>query len=201
MLPDSGFTRQASEPAKPFNRQVSEQTTAGSGVTLEEGSTEPEGDSYRSQLASYLSAAHTHARPLLENNGGSGPAPVGGAFANSFSADLASAAALQAVFHAASNAGMTAPTQMSSPVPATGLLPIPRFCPNCGAEAEPNHRFCPYCCFQLQMFPGIGALPTGSPSAPSLLASLRRFRYVEACPADVDMARALCFNFMHGRKA
>lgn len=24
-----------------------------------------------------------------------------------------------------------------------------RFCPNCGAEVEPTHRFCPYCCYQL----------------------------------------------------
>eukprot|EP00413_Alexandrium_margalefii_P039552 CAMPEP_0204585510 /NCGR_PEP_ID=MMETSP0661-20131031/46963_1 /ASSEMBLY_ACC=CAM_ASM_000606 /TAXON_ID=109239 /ORGANISM="Alexandrium margalefi, Strain AMGDE01CS-322" /LENGTH=81 /DNA_ID=CAMNT_0051595067 /DNA_START=107 /DNA_END=349 /DNA_ORIENTATION=+ len=48
-FPESGFARQASEPAKLFNRQVSEQTTAASGATPEESATEQEDGGY-SQL-------------------------------------------------------------------------------------------------------------------------------------------------------
>jgi len=159
-LPESGFTRQASEPAKPFHRQVSEQTTTGSGATLEESTTEPE-EGY-SQLASYLNAALPQAQQ--------------------------------------------------------SQLVIPRFCPNCGMEAEPNHRFCPYCCYPLQPCVSNGAagaisqpqcsvpvnVETGlnvTPSAPNLLAYLRRFRYVEACAADVELARVLCLNYMQTGKA
>jgi len=96
---------------------------------------------------------------------------------------------------------------------------MPRFCPNCGSEAEPNHRFCPYCCYQLQQpFAASGgtqqgamqrsAIPinveaslTVSPSAPNLLAYLRRFRYVEAAQRDVELARVLCLNYMQTGKA
>eukprot|EP00443_Scrippsiella_acuminata_P018491 CAMPEP_0115281792 /NCGR_PEP_ID=MMETSP0270-20121206/59506_1 /TAXON_ID=71861 /ORGANISM="Scrippsiella trochoidea, Strain CCMP3099" /LENGTH=256 /DNA_ID=CAMNT_0002698611 /DNA_START=159 /DNA_END=929 /DNA_ORIENTATION=- len=223
-LPDSGFARQASEPAKPFNRQVSEQTTTGSGATLEENSTEPE-DAGLSQLASYLTGV-----PLP--GGGGGTRPHGAQMP-----DLATAAALQAVMQvaAANSASGGAPAAPAAPAPPSvaGMMPpVMRFCPNCGAEAEPNHRFCPYCCYQLQQpFPGGGgtvgsgnrapAAPlrqrscsqqafgedrganasTSNPGAPNLLTCLRRFRYVEARPADVEYAHALCVNFACGLKA
>mmetsp|Transcript_66238 Transcript_66238/g.149541 ORF Transcript_66238/g.149541 Transcript_66238/m.149541 type:complete len:222 (+) Transcript_66238:98-763(+) len=190
-LPESGFTRQASEPAKPFNRQVSEQTTTGSGATLEESNGEPD-DNY-TQLASYLGCT-------LPQAFGADPRRGGGLMPEP------SPASLQAV---------------------QGTFAVPRFCPNCGAETEPNHRFCPYCCYQLQHFPGGGggggggggaqqaapvqqqsAVPINveaglnvNPSAPNLLAYLRRFRYVEACAADVELARVLCLNYMQTGKS
>eukprot|EP00443_Scrippsiella_acuminata_P066619 CAMPEP_0115503488 /NCGR_PEP_ID=MMETSP0271-20121206/69506_1 /TAXON_ID=71861 /ORGANISM="Scrippsiella trochoidea, Strain CCMP3099" /LENGTH=255 /DNA_ID=CAMNT_0002932589 /DNA_START=108 /DNA_END=875 /DNA_ORIENTATION=- len=222
-LPDSGFARQASEPAKPFNRQVSEQTTAGSGATFEEGSTEPDDAGY-SQLESYLNRVPLAAQAL---GGGGGTRP------GAQMPDLATAAALQAVIQAATaNSASTSTAAPSPSPPCSGLMPVMRFCPNCGAEAEPNHRFCPYCCYQLQQsFPGGGgkvgsgnqappaSLPQPScsqqafggdrgaaasashPVAPNLLTCLRRFRYVEASPADVEYAHALCLNFAHGLKA
>jgi hypothetical protein len=125
--------------------------------------------------------------------------------------------------------------QAANPVAKPGL--IPRFCPNCGQEAEPNHRFCPYCCFCLQGLPtptgvtngpscgggspagggnfagGNASAPCAPPgsfaeisgdsagqSAPNLLTYLRRFRYLEASTSDVELARALCLNFMRSGK-
>lgn len=166
----SGFTRQASEPAKPFNRQVSEQTTTGSGATLEDSVAEPD-DSY-SQLSAYMGS------PLQHDVRGRGQAHLG------------------------LSKSLQAPTRFG----------MPRFCPNCGAEADPNHRFCPYCCYQLQSFQPpplqVSTLPTHNapvgldqvcapqPGVPSLLVNLRRFRYIEACAADVELAHVLCVNHL-----
>eukprot|EP00411_Alexandrium_monilatum_P056609 CAMPEP_0175439498 /NCGR_PEP_ID=MMETSP0095-20121207/56574_1 /TAXON_ID=311494 /ORGANISM="Alexandrium monilatum, Strain CCMP3105" /LENGTH=238 /DNA_ID=CAMNT_0016739319 /DNA_START=42 /DNA_END=754 /DNA_ORIENTATION=+ len=205
-FPESGFTRQASEPAKPFNRQVSEQTTSGSGATLEESATEA--DEGYSQLASYLSSAFPQV-VAGDRRGGR---------ARASTSDI-SGATLQAAFQAAAANSSMAPMVTQAP---QGQLAVMRFCPNCGAEAEPNHRFCPYCCYPLQTCTGNsagggatgaglaaqpGLLPTGkegamtSPAAPNLLTCLRRFRYVEASAADVELARVLCLNYMQGGKA
>merc|ERR1712046_18004 len=55
---DGGFVRQASEPAKPFNRQVSEQTTTGSGTTMEETWTDlEENASHLAYMAAMLPRA------------------------------------------------------------------------------------------------------------------------------------------------
>jgi len=199
-LPESGFARQASEPAKPFNRQVSEQTTTGSGATLEESATEPE-EAY-TQLASYLS--HSLPQVVAGDRRGGGARPQG------HMTEMENTA-LQAALQAATVNAAPAPLPPQAP---HGALAIPRFCPNCGAEAEPNHRFCPYCCYPLQGTGGGAAgqqqcsIPINveaglntTPSAPNLLAYLRRFRYVEACAADVELARVLCLNYMQTGKA
>mmetsp|Transcript_126633 Transcript_126633/g.394236 ORF Transcript_126633/g.394236 Transcript_126633/m.394236 type:complete len:231 (+) Transcript_126633:46-738(+) len=196
-LPESGFARQASEPAKPFNRQVSEQTTAGSGAAFEESATETE-HGY-SQLASYLSSA----LPVLAGD-------RRGDRAQAWAPEGASTA-LQAALEAA----VTGPAAQAPP----GQVAVLRFCPNCGAGAEPNHRFCPYCCYHLQACtsggaggggaavqpPPAGAEDAGgaavAASVPNLLDYLRRFRYVEACAADTELARVLCLNYMQGSKA
>lgn len=68
------------------------------------------------------------------------------------------------------------------------------FCPHCGAEADPVHKFCPYCCFQLHQAPSTAGATAAAASkpTPNLLSCLRRFRYVEASPEDVEAAHAIC---------
>lgn len=203
-FPESGFARQASEPAKPFNRQVSEQTTTGSGATVDEreNSTEPE-ESY-SQLASYLNSALPPVA-VADRRGGRTRPPTTDVTSSTLQAAIQAAAA-------------TSVSQMPSQAPQ-GQMGMLRFCPNCGAEAEPNHRFCPYCCYPLQTSCSSGGGGPGAatqqqcspptqvegapaaPSAPNLLAYLRRFRYVEACNSDVELARVLCLNYMQTGKA
>lgn len=200
MLPESGFTRQASEPAKPFNRQVSEQTTTGSGATLEESSGAEPDEGY-AQLAAYLGATMPQANMGDFMRGGGNSGQVG----------RHDPSVMQAAFQVASATGVTA---VAAPAPVQQQFPMARFCPNCGSEAEPNHRFCPYCCFQLQQpFAASGGMQQGamqksaapvngeagltvSPSAPNLLSYLRRFRYVEAAQRDVELARVVCLNYM-----
>lgn len=216
LLPESGFARQASEPAKPFNRQVSEQTTTGSGATLDEGSTEPDENSY-THVASYLGAS----MPGV-GGGGGGHARIGGGCA-ALPADLA-----QALIQAFPTGGYSGPAMTNHHVaPEPPVHPVMRFCPNCGAEAEPNHRFCPYCCYQLQTAFSNGggssagavqqgqgppqpsraassAAPpadAGAAGAPNLLSGLRRFRYVEASPADVGYAHAVCLKLVQAGQA
>lgn len=205
-LPENGFTRQASEPAKPFHRQVSEQTTAGSGATfedargrdllVEESNTEPE-ESFPTTLPSWYMGTSL---PQM-----AAAAAVGGR-------DLGQDPLPQMMLKAA----LEATASMAPALPTTaqvlhGRPPLAaRFCPNCGSEAEPNHRFCPYCCYQLHPFPS--ALPLGaladdshvgvaadSPTVSGLLSGIRRFRYVEASQSDVDLARHLCGSLLHSR--
>lgn len=206
LAPESGFLRQASEPAKPFGRQVSEQTTAGSGMTMEdarnrdfESTTEPD-DGFHGlpYLASQLPVFAAAAAGGLDLGQGQLP--------------NITTAALQAALAMA-----VAPTQTQ--VHAAGPQMLPRFCPNCGSEAELNHRFCPFCCFLLQpvrtnglatagpkgpLQPSIPTVPEmgpagTSPPAQGLLQGLRRFRFVEANPHDVELARRCCLGLLHGR--
>lgn len=209
-LTESGLLRQASEPAKPLNRQVSEQTTADSGMTHEDTCAEPEG---YAPFASYPNPSVVQTGAPYCNAVLSVPAPYG-----AMQSDLA---AWQVA--AAGSAVQFSPA-MHHMVPTFGLLPMPRFCPNCGAEAEQNHRFCPYCCYQLRSFPNVGgggleqpgtAVPQAAASstaaaacsgkagdsAPDLLGSLTRFRFVEACPTDIEYARTLCKSVIFACKA
>mmetsp|Transcript_126635 Transcript_126635/g.394246 ORF Transcript_126635/g.394246 Transcript_126635/m.394246 type:complete len:225 (+) Transcript_126635:121-795(+) len=190
-FPESRFSRQTSEPAKPLNQQVPEQTTASWGAT------DPE-DGY-SQLASHLSSACPVIAGDWHGGRAQAQAPEGAS----------------TVLQAAPQAATMGPAAQASP----GQLAVLRFCPNCGTEAEPNHRFCPYCCYPLQACtsggaggggaavqpPPAGAEDAGgaavAASVPNLLDYLRRFRYVEACAADTELARVLCLNYMQGSKA
>jgi len=129
---------------------------------------------------------------------------------------------LKAALHAATT---TLPDSMHTQMASQPSMPTFRFCPNCGAESEPGHRFCPYCCYQLQQAfvpPNnlASAGPQGLPqqtvgpnvqlgtteqvqraSAPDFLMYLRRFRYVEASPSDIQRANALCMNMLQARRA
>mmetsp|Transcript_17346 Transcript_17346/g.60609 ORF Transcript_17346/g.60609 Transcript_17346/m.60609 type:complete len:294 (-) Transcript_17346:320-1201(-) len=230
---DASCLRQTSEPAKPFNRQVSEQTTAGSGHSVAEASSFDTDDPSsaqsllrrQQQLAAYVAAT----QHMVQEVGSpkkvaacpspSLPVAHAGAFMEARSAPMA---------HAAGGAGFGGGYHtQGAGGPSVGggcraSPPIPRFCPSCGSEAEPAHRFCPYCCFQLQALqPSVSEGPArgsangkhttgGQPSwaagetsafgaevlsghagarAPNLLSCLRRFRYVEASFADVELAR------------
>mmetsp|Transcript_142617 Transcript_142617/g.443582 ORF Transcript_142617/g.443582 Transcript_142617/m.443582 type:complete len:102 (-) Transcript_142617:416-721(-) len=48
---------------------------------------------------------------------------------------------------------------------------------------------------------GLRLAAAAAASAPNLLGYVRRFRYVEACAADVELARVLCLNYMQGSQA
>jgi len=240
--PSDRFGRQASEPAKPhssWNRQMSDQTTAGSGATFEEcrgrdlmvDESITDTEDSLAQIASYM---------------GMGPPLRGGMPFPTFEqlhmpshmdvAGNALQAALQAVALQAKLPPLPLPTPCPVPVEHIALqsAPVARFCPNCGAKVDRHHRFCPYCCYQLQLcnavlqnaaaaaaggpsaFPGADAtaglsfppgqhrLPMASSSSSqgsavqSPVCYLQRFRYVEANPADVQLARALCLAYFHG---
>merc|ERR1712210_52525 len=73
------------------------------------------------------------------------------------------------------------------------------FCPHCGTKVELTHRFCPFCCCQLQTGgaaprdDGGCAMPTPALArqaavasvTPELISNLKRFRYVEASASDI----------------
>jgi len=218
VFPETGFTRQASEPTKPFNRQVSEQTTTASGTTLEESAPDTE-ESYN---LSYGMAMMANKMQMQQSIGG---VPLqsrrgNGANTRPMAPDVVNST-LKAALHAATT---TLPESMQAQMVSQSSMAMPRFCPNCGAESEPAHRFCPYCCYQLQAFvpPNnlAGAGPQGLPqqsvgpnvelgtteqvqktSAPDFLLYLRRFRYVEASPSDIQRAHALCMNMLQAGRA
>mmetsp|Transcript_49308 Transcript_49308/g.107333 ORF Transcript_49308/g.107333 Transcript_49308/m.107333 type:complete len:250 (-) Transcript_49308:559-1308(-) len=200
------FSRQASEPVKMLNRQVSEQTTAASMVTIEASVDRSRGDSpnfdnamdpdeglgqyvYKNEMLAQAGGLHCPAVPQLWPNWQHNPAAseqmVG-------IADLWKSGIPQC--------GQSLQAQR----PPGQLESMPRFCPNCGAESEAEHRFCPYCCFQLQAMPSppMTSTPTAPPqngptvatgaSTSELLSSLRRFRYIQACPSDIERAHLLC---------
>lgn len=252
-FPDSGFARQASEPAKSMNQDqvysswVDELTggsAAGTPTPAEKMPEEAEEGDQSAQLRACLAPSGGSGRHRLPSAGAAGSAA--GGRPSALTGDL-SAFGVDGGDGAAGMAAMS----FAAPMSAAPLVAMPRFCPNCGAEVEPKHRFCPYCCFQLHnggcgggaaapagdggdcgglempprcaqaqpqppcMFPlasgdarggggrggmwqtaaGVGM--GGSPiPTPNLLSSLRRFRYVEASPEDVNLARAICFNMM-----
>mmetsp|Transcript_19320 Transcript_19320/g.55384 ORF Transcript_19320/g.55384 Transcript_19320/m.55384 type:complete len:249 (-) Transcript_19320:340-1086(-) len=222
LLPDSGLARQASEPAKPSNRQVSEQTTAGgSGAAHDEACTEAEEHTY-AQLASFLAQSI----PSAPGQGGSGTACGFG--------DRNLQAVFQQSTHTPTDTSSHFANAACSPMSSVEVqaaqceMTIVRFCPNCGAEVEPNHRFCPFCCYQLHSFqvgggplagfggqPGGGVFPNmpgGGPQGtlgqldrrsgpPKLLESLRRFRFIEANPTDIEFARAMCSQISLSKNA
>jgi len=165
---------QASEPAKLCGRQVSDQTTSASGGAGPGGSDQEDG----SHIAQYLASTTFRQQ-----------AAALGAFDSQRRGDAGKSVLQEA--------------------PASPAVPhAMRFCPNCGTEAEPTHRFCPFCRYQLQ--PG-GPTPCGggyampapapaSQAAPTplgldLISNVRRFRYVEASPSDVQLAQVTCLNF------
>jgi hypothetical protein len=164
--------RQVSEPAKPCGRQVSDQTTSASGGAGAAGSDQEDG----TQFAQYLAAAAKGQQTTAPSNG----APnwqVGGLM-------------------------VPQEAQMAPVAPLTT-----RFCPNCGHEVEPTHRFCPFCRYQLQGG-NVAAPPAGyvisvaapvsqvvqPPAGSDLLSSVRRFRFVEASPSDIQLAQVACLN-------
>jgi len=194
----SGFMRQTSEPANAFYRQASEQTTAGSGGTLEESTTEP--DENHSNLTACLRAGLPPACQLQPS-----VTKVKGPLA----ADVASVSfqGLQAAPASVPDPNQGFPSQIL----------VPRFCPNCGARSERWHRFCPYCRYQLQPMgagftseggcntmaaPAVPAPSTGPQScgAPNLLSHIRRLRYIEACSEDIELVQLACQAYLRGEE-
>jgi len=177
--------RQASEPAKLCGqggadlrfRQVSDQTTSASGGAGPGGSDQEDG----SHIAQYLASTTFRQQ-----------AAALGAFDSQRRGDAGKSVLQEAV----------------APPPAAQSN---RFCPNCGTEAEPSHRFCPFCRYQLMTggpTPGGGggggyAMPAPAPASQAapmplgtdLISNVRRFRYVEASPSDIQLAQATCLNF------
>lgn len=175
-LREGPWGRQASEPAKLCGRQVSDQTTSASGGAGPGGSDQEDSSQFAQYLAS--SAFRQQAAAL-------------GAFDSQRRGD----------------AGKSVLQEVPAPPAAAHAM---RFCPNCGTEAEPTHRFCPFCRYQLQPggpTPGGGGggytMPAPAPAiqaAPvpvgtDLISNVRRFRYVEASPSDIQLAQATCLNF------
>jgi hypothetical protein len=224
---DNAFNRQASEPAKPFSRQisepaktlgsrqVSEQTTVASGgayedsrgreLMSEEGTVDM--DDRFHQIASYLNT------PLKDNGQNLFMAHEG--FDPTYTEVPADA--LQAAFRAVTLAAqaqaqaqfqhqlqkLQQPAAPEAPLMVPQHNAVARYCPNCGAKVEPTHRFCPYCCYQLNQpqttsqTPQRGAVPvslsasmasTGNMHESELRqGSLRRVGLVprQACAPDV----------------
>lgn len=160
-FPDSGFMRQASEPAKSMNQDqaysswVDELTggcaMTGSPVGAEQRTADGQGDGYAAQFNYFAAGPSSHDVSAADMVGAGGDA-------------YPSAAALQAAFGAGGScscscgSGGSIQSTMPPPVPTMpagcGVGSPPRFCPHCGAEVAPNHRFCPYCCFQLHNIGG-----------------------------------------------
>mmetsp|Transcript_6541 Transcript_6541/g.13965 ORF Transcript_6541/g.13965 Transcript_6541/m.13965 type:complete len:231 (+) Transcript_6541:98-790(+) len=192
--PDPSLLRQASEPAKPLNRQVSDQTTA---------YTDFNGDENYSR----------------------GPSPMDGVAMPELSVQaLANEWAALSVSAADPTAVQVPPQFQMGGGMVAGFSSVPRFCPHCGENTEARHRFCPYCRYQLQWGPEEGAAassavpaegqvagPSGSgaqegdaakaKAVPELLTHLRRFRFVDASEADIELSKALCAHHLQSLRS
>lgn len=159
-LPDQGFARQASEPASLLIRQVSKQTTAGSSGTYDETSPEEEACRPARQGGAVALrapvAATTHALP--DQAGG-----------HDFRMQHAAPGAADVSAAQGGNLGgqcsACAPQEAAQPMQQAQILAI-RFCPNCGEEVEPTHRFCPFCCYQLHRIQDSVLAPALAPATP-----------------------------------
>jgi len=213
LAPEGGIARQTSEPAKPFNRQLSEQTTAGSVAASAERE--------ESSVYAFSDVPQFGDTMWFACGGGpsGGPFPMQLAMSHNMMQTASSSAS-----------GFWAGPYSASATSRCGMLPTMRFCPNCGGDLQPNSRFCPFCCCCLfQTFsgtrgagaqserpcwPGLatssggrtaaaaaGCAPGGDAGELSFVASLRRFRYIEAASADVERARAVCSAVAYGAMA
>mmetsp|Transcript_6299 Transcript_6299/g.13951 ORF Transcript_6299/g.13951 Transcript_6299/m.13951 type:complete len:258 (+) Transcript_6299:59-832(+) len=207
------FARQASEPAKLMSRQDSAQTTAASVVTTEasgdqsrsesspDDMTDPDDDSSqdedRSAMLGKGEVVHCPGVPQLSANWQQNPAAneqmVG--IPNSWNSGISP------IWH-------SLPAQRAPGGPEQS---VPCFCPKCGAGAELDHRFCPYCCFNFQSMPSLpmptmpstltptrppqrgpaSASAAGMADKSDLLGSLSHFRYMDACATDIEKAHRL----------
>lgn len=220
-LIDAGpkLTRQASEPAKTFNRQDTEgtcATTDSSGISLEDcawrrsttqdtfdngsfGRVSTEDDI--SKLGQYMTAVSSMMPQLA--------AVPGLATQNMEVARAAAALAAQNMEVARATAALQAMIQAADLLaPGSGTVrpqaPLARpsgvrFCPSCGTAVEAQHRFCSQCRYPLSgLDAGVVAVqkPQGAKSWQSaggggnFLSGLRRFRFVEAHCQDIHMAEA-----------
>lgn len=161
VLEASGFPRQCSEPVTPFQRQVSDHTTASSCPTAEGDATE--GYTTDPDDGGMHARAKSSKELLVQQR--------------------------------------ARPESMKAPGKETPAL---RFCPNCGSKVEPLHRFCPFCRYQLRPWEASDSR-TAAPSlvsqrsdldSPSLLLDLQRFRFLEARPSDIEMARVACMGYL-----
>mmetsp|Transcript_17584 Transcript_17584/g.30807 ORF Transcript_17584/g.30807 Transcript_17584/m.30807 type:complete len:272 (-) Transcript_17584:12-827(-) len=222
LLAEFGFGRQCSEPVKSsLARQISELTTESSNsgrgrTSLEESSTD-----FEDSLPFLAAGLHTSPAPVPDVLAGLDP-------------------------HVLLNSGLTGSTLQATYqallASSPGIAPPPvapmRFCPECGNEVDPTHRFCPYCCYRLQQPAATTAVAAAhaaasmaasvasaaaaaamstqqrmefeqsqswqpckvkssasSGSKGDFLSSLKRFRYKESSPLDVELAKALYLNF------
>lgn len=140
VFPDTGFGRQISDPTTSYSPVLDPWVTEANYSPVVAPSSE----------ASYLASVPTNraAVPDMPPGSSSGAPPY-----SSYSFD-AEAAVPATAWPSTSSASAVCGGTM---VPAGQHPPRPRFCPNCGAQAEPMHRFCPFCCYQLQRSPGGGA--------------------------------------------
>lgn len=182
-IPDSGFARQVSEPAKPFNRQVSEQTTTGSGGTLED-TTELE-ESHAGQLAACLARAGVQAEaaiPQPQVTMPSAPAAFGLPEISPFPGAL------------------PVPVPRFCPNCGNEAEPNHRFCPYCCFQLQwaPAASNATTGISNDAVLPltGLTQNPTVALMAPHFLSYLRRFRYIEAKASDVELARVFCMDYL-----
>eukprot|EP00440_Ansanella_granifera_P018326 gb/GFBE01019902.1/.p1 GENE.gb/GFBE01019902.1/~~gb/GFBE01019902.1/.p1 ORF type:complete len:295 (+),score=76.37 gb/GFBE01019902.1/:1-885(+) len=135
-LGDLDFARQASEPAKPssWNRQLSEQTTAGT-MDIMDGAEDSAGeldDALLNHASNFAGSSYKSGAVLAHA-------------ANFASSEASLLSALQAMTTSSLKTA-SAPPIMPDALPTM----VPRFCPNCGAKVvNQTHRFCAYCCYSL----------------------------------------------------
>lgn len=186
LLEAGGRARQFSEPVK-LNRQLSDQTTAGSGAAAEGDiaewqSADPEDfnvQAHAKHSEGFL--IQPHVQPDMSTH------------------------------HHASHSGSSVIQPPAQPTSDAAPREI-RFCPNCGSRAEPRHRFCPFCRFELRLAaadpsPPVAGTPArlqpptyqSSQSNSGLPFDLSRFRFIEARPSDVESARAACMSHCMAR--
>merc|ERR1712151_1065855 len=183
---DTGFQRQLSEPVKSLYRNVSEQTTTGSEMTLEgqesNSTTEPDESFMQCLFMVQNGTMMVEAMPgtcgAISNNAsrqliGMG-SPMIGMGASNFCSQIVE------------NSHQTAATPaLANPQvqqPQSNQVTIVRFCPNCGNKVEPTHSFCPYCCFNLQQLQLQNSQPsTTVQQGPSMRCTMFRYTQQQSC--------------------
>eukprot|EP00403_Amphidinium_massartii_P015332 CAMPEP_0178428866 /NCGR_PEP_ID=MMETSP0689_2-20121128/30505_1 /TAXON_ID=160604 /ORGANISM="Amphidinium massartii, Strain CS-259" /LENGTH=270 /DNA_ID=CAMNT_0020050665 /DNA_START=159 /DNA_END=971 /DNA_ORIENTATION=- len=148
---DTGFMRQCSAPVA-FKRQESEQTTAGSGGsgTGFEESSDDFGEGGYAMMSPPLDPGMMAAfqncgipMPMMPSHGpGSAPKP-----ASQWTMPMCGGA-------------QGAPPMVPEESPHMPSMGGVTQCPQCGAQTQPGHRFCPFCCYQL-----IGGAPAPATAA------------------------------------